>query len=323
MVAHSRCYGILEQRWASGGVVILDGAIGSELQQRGYPPAGVSNISFGVFALYDAPDLVRDVHRDYARAGADVLTTNTWVLNRAVQAESDGSLPAPTGAWREKARLAVRLAREGAAVAGRDDCAVAFSLGVGSLRDAGSVYRSLSLDYVRALIAALEGEPPDLFLVETMEDIPASLEFPEYEALVATGLPVWIAYRRTVGHRVTVGGDLLESDGDLFGRAARRFEELGAGAVLVNCLPPTSVEGVLPWLRQFTSLPVGAYANLGRWYPEKRHWSYATVETPTEYLAHARQWVRDGAKIVGGCCGTGPSHIRALAREFGRPAPAR
>ncbi len=315
-MAHSRTYEQIEARWAGGGVVVLDGAIGSELQQRGYPPPGVSNVSFGVFALWDAPDLVRGIHRDYARAGADVLTTNTWVLNRAVQAEARGALPA--GAWTEKAGLAVRLAREGAAQAGRPDCAVAFSVGTGGTRDAGSVYQPLSVEYVRALVPILQQEAPDLILVETMEAIPASLEFPEYEVLIATGIPVWLAYRRTVGGRVTVGGDLLEPDGDAFGRSAARFEALGAHALLVNCLPATRIPGVVPWLRRFTRLPLGAYANLGRWDPGARWWHHDEIETPAEYLRHARAWVGEGAQIVGGCCGTGPLHIQALAEAFPR-----
>src|SRR5262249_61078556 len=84
------------------------------------------------------------------------------------------------------------------------------------------------LDYLRDLAGALESEPPDAFLVELAPPIPEDLSFPHYETLVATGFPLWVAYRRGVGGAVGIFGDVSPPDGDLFGRAARRLEDMGA-----------------------------------------------------------------------------------------------
>lgn len=87
---------------------------------------------------------------------------------------------------------------------------------------------------------------------------------------------------------------------------------MGVGALLINCIPPDHVSGMLPWLRDFTDLPLGVYPNLG--YFSQSGWlSDAGVGGP-EYAEMALRWREEGAQIVGGCCGVGPEHIEA-ARE--------
>ena len=88
--------------------------------------------------------------------------------------------------------------------------------------------------------------------------------FRAVEAALETGLPVWLSFRRC-RHGVcgVYGQHWGGPEGDLFGRTAKRFEELGVSALLINCLPPDHVEGMLPWLRDFTDLPLGVYPNLG------------------------------------------------------------
>ena len=84
------------------------------------------------------------------------------------------------------------------------------------------------------------------------------------ESLLETGLPVWLSFRRC-RHGVcgVYGQHWGGPEGDLFGRAARRFEEMGVGALLINCIPPDHVRGMIAWLRDFTDLPLGVYPNLG------------------------------------------------------------
>ena len=130
MARKSANYRRLEEQWAAGRPTILDGATGSELQTMGYPREVDGqrplNFTWGTLALYDAPDLTRQLHRRYADAGAQILETNTFLLHRLAFMEQDGELDVPPGTWKEKAKLSVRLARE----AGGDDIAVAFSLEV-------------------------------------------------------------------------------------------------------------------------------------------------------------------------------------------------
>lgn len=108
-------------------------------------------------------------------------------------------------------------------------------------------------------------------------------------------------------------------EGDLFGRAARRFEDLGVGALLINCLPVGHVPGVLSWLRDFTALPLGVYPNLGHLSGER--WPFNDAIGPAEYAALALRWRAEGAQIVGGCCGTTPEHVAEAAAALAGTRP--
>jgi release factor glutamine methyltransferase len=110
-------------------------------------------------------------------------------------------------------------------------------------------------------------------------------------------------------------------EGDLFGRAARRFEELGVAALLINCLPPEHLDGMLPWLRDFTDLPLGVYPNLG--YYSDAGWRFDEETGPERYAELALEWREQGAQIVGGCCGTSPEHIAAARRRLAGTRPGR
>ena len=331
----SPAYRQLKARWARGEPTVMDGGIGSELQAMGYPPAkadGPVNFTWGTLGLYEAPETVKAMHRRYVDAGAEILLTNTFMFHRCVRMEQDGDLAVARGTWREKARLSVRLAREAAREGGRPDAAVVFAMMIqdspkaewpnnraSSGRGSKDWKEMVAHDYLRDLAKALETEPPDALLVELAPPIAEDLSFPHYETLVATGFPVWIAYRRAVGGPVGIFGDTLPLDGDLFGRAARRLEEMGAGAVLVHCLPPANAHGVAPWLRGFTSLPIGVYPNNGRY--DMYHWRWEHTVSPDELADHARRYVAEGFAIVGGCCGTRPEHIAAITQAV-KPAAA-
>ena len=101
-------------------------------------------------------------------------------------------------------------------------------------------------------------------------------------------------------------------EGDLFGRAARRFEEMGVGALLINCIPPDHVPGMVSYVRDFTDMPLGVYPNLG--YYTSAGWTSDRLVSGEEYAAMALEWREEGAQIVGGCCGVGPELI-ASARD--------
>lgn len=313
----SAAYERLETRLARGESVLLDGGIGSELQEVGYPPLerrGTDH-AWGTLALYEAPALVAEVHRRYVDAGADVIFTDTWLILQCPQAEVDGRVAAAPGTWREKATLGVRLAREAIAERRRaGECAVVFTMRTirVPLEPGGRAGMPIPVerDLLRDVARTIEREPPDLILVETMRDIPADLTFPDYEILLETGIPLWVAYRRTVGSQCRVDGRLFGEDGDLFGRAAAKFEAMGIGAVLVNCLPPHRVRGVAPWLRQFTRLPLGGYPNIGQF--RDRQWYWDGAPDPEALAREAVGWLDEGMQVVGGCCGVRPAHIAAL-----------
>jgi homocysteine S-methyltransferase len=305
----------IERLLAAGQPVILDGGNATELdREQAGELRDADRGLWGTGALYRAPQAVLDVHRRYVEAGCDVISTNTWAILAAAELEASR---AGLTHWLDVARLGIRLARtavdEGS---GAGVGAVAFSVN-------GDVDSEERLASLRLLGRVFEEEPPDLLLLETMSLIRDDLTFRAVEAALETGLPVWLSFRRC-RHGVcgVYGQHWGGPEGDLFGRAARRFEELGVQALLINCLPPDHVTGMLPWLRDFTDLSLGVYPNLG--YFSDWGWRFDERIGPSEYAELAARWRAEGAQIVGGCCGTSPAHIGAVRERLagttaGRP----
>jgi S-methylmethionine-dependent homocysteine/selenocysteine methylase/SAM-dependent methyltransferase len=314
-------YAHVERLLAEERAVILDGGVATELQRlrplRGEP--GPDPELWGTWGLYRAPAAVAEVHARYVAAGCDVISTDTWSILSAPAADARAAAE-PTH-WMDVARLGIRLARGAIADAGRSgECAVAFAIS----EDVNSPEREATVE----LLARVFGEePPDLILLETLTLLREPETFDTVERLLATGLPVWLSFRRR-RHGVcgVFGQHWGPPEGDLFGRAARRFEELGVAALAINCLPVDHVPGMLSWLRDFTGLPLGVYPNLGHLAGEL--WRFDEDTGPQEYAELARGWRAEGAQIVGGCCGTTPEHISAAAGALEdtrpgheRPAP--
>lgn len=313
MSAYARIEGLL----AAGEPVILDGGNATELERS---QAGALRDAdkglWGTGALYNAPYAVLDIHRRYAEVGCDVISTNTWAILGAAELEAAGFVGGGPTHWMDVARLGLSLARQAVEEAGSTgDCAVAFSVN-------GDVDSEERLATLRLLGRVFEHDPPDLILMETMSLIRDGLTAPAVETALATGLPVWLSFRRC-RHGVcgVYGQHWGGPEGDLFGRAARRFEELGVSALLINCLPPEHVEGMLPWLRDFTDLPLGAYPNLG--YFSDAGWRFDEKVGPEQYAELALRWREEGAQIVGGCCGTSPAHIAAARAVLQGTKPGR
>lgn len=303
----SDAYGWLEEKWARGEAVVLDGGVGSELERVGFPQDRNLGRLWGTRALYEAPDLTKEVHRRYAAAGADLIKTNTWQIGNMPAAEKEGFVDASGGGWQMRARLAVDLAREAVTESRRGPCAIAYSLSS----------HCLDAEFLERLLESLAEKPPDLFLVETLTEVPSDLEFPAFERILSTGIPVWVAYRRCVDGACDVHGDVLRRDAPAFEGAIPKLEAIGVSAILINCLPMQSVAGMLPRLRELTDLPLGVYPNVGRYLDPG--WSFDLTVTPLEYADEALRWQRqEGAQIVGGCCGVTPDHIHAVADASGR-----
>lgn len=313
MSGPSGAYRRLEQAIADERCLVLDGGMATELQRRG--EVLLDEQLWGTAALFDAPDAVLDVHRAYVATGCDVICTDTWSILSAAP-------PASGRDWVQAARTGVQLARRAVAEGGREDvCAVAFTVS----EEADPSRRH---DDLRLLLRVLQDDPPDLILLETLTLVRDPATYDTLELLLATGLPVWLSFRRC-RHGVcgVFGQHWGPPEGDLFGRAAARFEQLGAGALLINCLPVDHVPGMLSWLRDFTALPLGVYPNLG--HQSGSRWRFDPTVDPAAYAELALAWRSEGAQIVGGCCGVGPAHIAAAAEALRgtrpgreRPAPA-
>jgi S-methylmethionine-dependent homocysteine/selenocysteine methylase/SAM-dependent methyltransferase len=295
----SRAYARLEWLIEAEKCVILDGAMATELSRVVPPPEhGQDEALWGTWALLHAPDAVVDVSLRYAQAGCDVISTNTWGI-----ADGTGTSGfAEPVHWIDVARRGVRVGREAIQRAGGEgEVALGFSIN-------GDINSERKRERIGFLPRVFDEDAPDLVLLETMTLIRDDLTFPTVALLVETGIPVWLSFRRCrYGVCGVYGQHWGPPEGDEFGRAARRLEDLGVRALLLNCLPPDHVAGMLSWLRDFTTLPLGVYPNLG--YYTSAGWSFDKTVGGTEYAKLALEWREEGAQIIGGCCGVGPEHI--------------
>lgn len=312
-------YSVIRDKIASDECVILDGGVSTELQRLDLRDYHLSDSDlWGTWGLYHAPRAVLDVHRRYAAAGCDLITTNTWgIINAAKSPAKLNSPGAELQHWMDIARLGIGLARKAIETSGRTGhCSVAFSLS-GDL-DAAQTQGSLQL-----LKRVFAEDPPDLILVETLSLVPEDLSFPWLETILEWGYPVWLSFRRC-RHGVcgVYGQHWGGPEGDLFGRSAGKFERLGVEALLINCLPISHVSGMIPWLRDFTDLPLGVYPNLGHYLDPD--WKFDERVGPDDYADLALAWREEGAQIIGGCCGVMPEHIEGArlkleGKRSGRP----
>lgn len=268
---------------------LLDGPLGTELLARGVP---TPTPLWSAAALLSAPDVVRAIHSDYAAAGATVHTANTFRTRRRT-----------TPDWRQLTDLAVRLAR--AAVPAGQRVA-------GSMAPLEDCYRpDLSPVAPRAehreLAQALAAAGCDLLLCETFPHVGEALV--AVEEAVATGLPAWVSF--------TAGPDADLLSPAQIAAGAREAIARGAVAVLVNCVPASRT---LPYVLALADVAgplgvaFGAYANAGR-PDEGMGWRNPLDQpgAPRAYARHVETWLAAGATLVGGCCGTSPAAIRAIA----------
>lgn len=272
-------------------VTILDGPIGTELARRGIPtPLPL----WSAAAIEQAPQELARIHADHAEAGATVHTAATF-RTAPFTLEPLGL----GGRARELTRAAVGIARQ-AVPAGH--------LVAGSMSPLHDCYRpDLSPDPATCLrehgrhAESLAAAGVDLLLCETFPHVGEALC--AARAALATGLPVWLSLTR--GPRA----DLL-GEGEV-AAALERAADLGVAAVLVNCVPLPTVAPLLARIARI-GLPFGAYANVGR--PDAAlGWRNDGDALPEPYARAATAWLDLGATMVGGCCGTTPAHIRAVA----------
>ncbi|MGH2562286.1 MAG: homocysteine S-methyltransferase family protein [Thermomicrobiales bacterium] len=284
----------ITRRLTSDDVLLLDGATGTELHRRG---VATTLPLWSALGLIERPDVVRQIHTDYARAGADVIVANTFRTTRRTLARAGlaGDVVALNN-------LAVRLARDGAA-GGRVGVLVAGS--IAPLEDCYSpwlsppFYQALTEHREQARLLAEAGV--DFLMVETM---PLATE--AEAALIAareTGLDA------TVGFVCGDDGRLLS--GETLAEAVARVTPHDPAAILVNCAPVRVIDAALEELRTLTALPIGGYANLGIADPEMG-WAPDEAVSGDQYANMVAPWLRHGARVIGGCCGTTPEHISRL-----------
>lgn len=281
-------------------MIILDGAMGTELTRRG---VDTHLPLWSAKALMDAPDVVTQIHADYVAAGAHVLTANTFRTN--VRALGKANLAHRA---RDLTFAAVALARQ-AALAG-NGVQVAGSLApVEDCYSPDLVPSEAELDAEHGELARnLADAGCDFILVETMNTVREAVA--GCKAALATGLPFWVSFTLDAQNNLISGERIAE--------AVQAILPLRPQAVLVNCVPVAQIADALTKLRAGlgnTALPFGGYGNVGH-VDDEVGWTLTHAVSPAAYAEAAHGWHTLGASIIGGCCGTLPEHIAALAGRF-------
>ena len=293
----------LRDRLTRGEIILLDGALGTELERRGVSTALPL---WSAQAVLDAPEHVRAIHEEYARAGADILTAATFrTTPRAVAAaRAAGGAGAGLDALM-LTRAAISLCAEARAKegAGRE---ILIAGSIAPLEDCYAPERAPDAAAAEREHAEqarrLADAGADLLLVETMGTIRESVAAAKGAA--QTGLPLLVSFICGDG-AVLLGGEPLAD-------AARAVEAAGVDAILVNCTGVDAMAACLDTLSRSTSLPIGCFPNAGSPDLASGVWRFDSTMTPERFAHEGLTWVQAGAQIVGGCCGTGPAHIRAL-----------
>ncbi|NGO79631.1 homocysteine S-methyltransferase [Streptomyces sp. YC504] len=292
----------------AAGPLVLDGGLSNQLEADGHD---LSDSLWSARLLAERPDAVRAAHRAYFLAGARVATTASY------QATYEGFAARGIDAGRttELLSLSVQLGREAAEQARtegvRGPLWVAASAGpYGAMLADGSEYRGrygLSVDELEAFhrprLEALAAAGPDVLALETVPDADEARAL--VRAVRGIGVPAWLSFSVTGG--LTRAGQPLE---EAFALAAEADEVIAVG---VNCCSPQDADAAVPLAARITGKPVVVYPNSGeRWDAVRRSWC-----GPATFTAEGRaaRWVRDGARLVGGCCRVGPEGIAALAAQ--------
>ena len=278
-------------------LLILDGAMGTVLQQRGLPAGGVPEL----LNLTD-PQLLMDVYRSYVEAGSQVVYANTFGAN-ALKLSRTGHSP------EEIISAAISVAKQ--AVSGTD-AKVALDIGpLGELLEPmGTLPFERAYDLFREMAVAGRQAGADLVVIETMTDL--------YEAKAAllavkenTDLPVFVTMSFEPSGRTFTGCTIPSM--------ARTLEGLGADAIGLNCsVGPDLLLPLLQELCRHTRLPVIAKPNAGLPDPLDGHYDM----DPAAFAAAVLPCLEAGVTIFGGCCGTSPNYIKALSTALNGKSPA-
>ena len=303
-------YESIKRRLDAGDVIVLDGATGTELQRRGVP---MDPAAWCGPATLDNDDVLTEIHADYIRAGADVITTNTFAASRLMLT------PAGYGdRVAEIANRAVEAAQRARTQLGADDrVAIGGSLahmvpvGAGSaaVDPANTPSDQQVSDALHELAGVLAAAGVDHIMLEMMYN-PGRARL-AVEAAVSTGLPIWFG----ISARRSTSGELI------------CFDQLAERPLsdIIDLIPATGVDAAgfmhtgaeliaesLDVLRPHFAGPLLAYPDSG--YFEMPDWRFVDTITPARLGEFFTEWISGGVRVIGGCCGLSAEHVAAAAQ---------
>ena len=282
----------------SKGVILFDGAMGTQLQAHGLP-VGEAPERWN----QTAPEIIESIHRDYLHAGAQVATTNTFGGSphklRTISLDRES---------RHINRIAAELARRAVS----DHALVAGSIGpTGAMLLMDEISERDMLEGFAIQAQGLMDGQVDLFILETMSDLE--------EACIAvravkqvSDLPVILSFSfqpGNRGYRTMMGIDIPT--------AVERAASEGVAAVGLNCgTGMTDAIKIIREMRSLTNLPLIAQPNAGL--PKLREGRTLYDESPEDMAKQVHDLIQAGANLIGGCCGTTPQHTRQIAEAIHR-----
>lgn len=288
---------------------ILDGGFGRELARRGAP---FRQPEWSALALTEAPDIVKEVHLDFIRAGAEVVTTNNYAVVpfHIGQERFDKEVKDLVNIAVMQAKQAVKESGQKVLIAG---CLPPL---FGSYR--ADLFQENEAEKLAKPIIESLAPHVDFWLAETQSCLK------EVETIHAL-LPndhrhFWVSF--TLQDELKLEQPLLRS-GENIQQAAEMIIRLGAKAVLFNCCQPEVILKAIITIKSLLpdGIEIGAYANA---FPPQNNEATAndgldevrTDLNPALYLKFAQEWKEAGATLIGGCCGIGPEHISELSKFF-------
>ena len=299
-------YNLIKQRLENNDTIILDGAIGAELEKNGAKMH--KDLWCGTCSI-ESPDLVKKVHEEYILAGADIITTNTYATTPIAMKQYGFN-----DQINDFNKKSVQLAKE-AVKNSNKDVAIA-----GSVSTFGSLYK-YGLEAMKPgfkeQLKILSSEGVDLIILEAMSS-QADIVETIIECSLESKLPVWLSISCVIDdktNKLMLGyNDTVDSDTNVyedFETSINSFSKIHDGPILIaHSDIKVTGQAVKIAKKKFNGV-LGAYPNRGHY--EKPHWKFIYNITPSEYLENARSWVKNGAQIIGGCCGVGVEEIKAIS----------
>lgn len=277
----------------------MDGATGTMLEKKGLP----SKLPlWSTEALFIAPEKVQEIHQEYIRAGAEIITANTFRTNKRtfqIANIKDQS--------KELTGLAVKLANE-AIKKEKTNHKVWIAGSIAPLEDCyrpdlvpeKQELKSEHKDHIKNLVHA----GVDILLIETMNTIIEA----EYALIAASKykLPIILSFVVTPQNTL-LSGESLKQAVDL----AKKYM---VSALMINCTPVAYISDALKKIKELSDIPIGVYANIGH-VDDEKGWESTHDVSPEAYANQAELWIKAGARIVGGCCGTTPDYITEILKK--------
>lgn len=288
-------YDQLMSRIADGERILIDGATGTEIERRGVPQ--LDNAWNGGGAL-SHPEILRTVHEDYIRAGAEIVISNTFATHReALRAAG------VEHQFADFNRRGVELAAEARARMDAPDVLVAGGISYWSWSGDWATAKELAPG-VEEQAAIMAEAGADLLMLEMMIDTERMLA--TLTAAQKSGLPVWVG----LTCRRDESGAVIMRNGDSLPDALAALAEMNVPLVSFMHTEVEHIDACLEVAREHWRGPLGVYAHSARWVNNVCF--YDETVSPQDYASHAETWLQNGVQVIGACCGLGVDHVSAL-----------